>query len=541
MFGDPAKRNGFWEFYDHWDEYAKEFALGPRPEDDPSDWPQRTPEGKPYFQMGPDKRHYKPFRRWTVCVNHPGWRAWCKAFTRWIARAGYDGLWIDNACIQRCYCRHCQALAKQLGLPPLAPSQPGDLVVSRNRGRVWIESHLRLWDELRVEGEAIRPGFGIYVNYIEIPFNREVTDHTEVAMIEHVWLGITRLLWPGGIWAGFYPPMPDRKVLYNHTQPTTEARAFENTWAFQLTCAMRGRRGVHWLYGPPAGSRDLRFEHNEATALLALAEAAAFGGGSATHVATQRAFTDTDANGAANAARQRFFREFLPQHLDLYRGLQPAGNVAIVVFFRQAAEMLLEAQQVHEALRWQGVLCDVVNGDTTDAATLQHYRWLVLPGEPALPDGIKSLSFIRSPAPLTAAESRAVTNAYQAKKPVRPLRDTGLAARALELIGKDGPLFAPGTGSRVAAAAWSAPDKIALHLLNYRAPIGRGNADKVEAVASLRIALPLTAAGKVTAVRAWSPERAGPLMLEFQQLPGKVVFTLPSLRVYEVCEVLFQP
>ncbi|MBM4082257.1 MAG: hypothetical protein FJ278_21310, partial [Planctomycetes bacterium] len=178
MFGEPEKRIGFWEFYDHWDEYAKDFDLGPRPEGDPLDWAQRDKEGKTYFKWGPDKPHYKPFRRFTVCVNHPGWRAWCHAFTRWIARVGYDGLWIDNAVEQRCYCRYCKAEGERIG-QPLVPQQFGDLA-QRAAQRVWLESHLRLWDELRKEGERIRPGFGIYVNYIEIPDNVAVTSHADL-------------------------------------------------------------------------------------------------------------------------------------------------------------------------------------------------------------------------------------------------------------------------------------------------------------------------------------------------------------------------
>lgn len=470
-----------------------------------------------------------------MCVNAPGWRTWCHALTRAIARVGYDGLWIDNAVLHRCYCRHCQAEAQRMGL--ILDHPQGSNLAQRIYPRVWLESHLRLWDELRAEGEKYRPGFGIYVNYIEVPYNREVTDHADVCMIEHVWLGITRLLWPGGIRAGYYPAMPDRKVLYNHTQPTTEPRPFENTWAFQLAFAMRGSRGIHWLYGPAAG-KEPEFEHNESSALLALAEAAAFGGGCATHVVGQDPFTDEASNQAANSARYHFYKEFVARHRWLYEGLQPAGQVALVVFPNQDSAALLEAQQVHEALRWKGVLCDVVNGEQIDEPTLRRYPHLVLPGQPTVPGWMARLRFIRSPAPVRPEDIKAVTDAYQAGQPIRPLRDTGLATRVLAEIGAQGRLFQPPEGSLVAASAWASPERVVIHLLNYRTPIGRDGATRVEPIERLPLSCPLPVRSRAQQVRAWSPEREEAANLPFEERAGKVRFVLPRLRVYEVCEIV---
>ncbi|MBM4081600.1 MAG: hypothetical protein FJ278_17990, partial [Planctomycetes bacterium] len=42
--GDPKTREGFFSFYDHWDEYA-EFGLGPRPKTDPLEWTGRKADG----------------------------------------------------------------------------------------------------------------------------------------------------------------------------------------------------------------------------------------------------------------------------------------------------------------------------------------------------------------------------------------------------------------------------------------------------------------------------------------------------------------
>jgi hypothetical protein len=45
--GDHSKRTGLWEFYDHWNEY-RALGLGPRPQTDPRQWLQTTPDGKPW-------------------------------------------------------------------------------------------------------------------------------------------------------------------------------------------------------------------------------------------------------------------------------------------------------------------------------------------------------------------------------------------------------------------------------------------------------------------------------------------------------------
>jgi hypothetical protein len=61
FFGLPDQRTGFFNFYDHWDDY-REFGLGPKPPADPSLWSQvRRPD-----QLGggpPGILHYEP------CIN----------------------------------------------------------------------------------------------------------------------------------------------------------------------------------------------------------------------------------------------------------------------------------------------------------------------------------------------------------------------------------------------------------------------------------------------------------------------------------------
>jgi hypothetical protein len=99
FFGLPGKRTGFFNFYDHWDDY-REFGLGPKPPADPSLWSQvRRPD-----QLGggpPGILHYEP------CINHPAWTEVLGLVVRELATVGYDGMFFDVN-TQYCYCPHCQ-------------------------------------------------------------------------------------------------------------------------------------------------------------------------------------------------------------------------------------------------------------------------------------------------------------------------------------------------------------------------------------------------------------------------------------------------
>ncbi len=99
FFGIADKRSGFFNFYDHWDDYSQ-FGLGPKSEADPTLWQQlRQPA-----QLGggpPGILHYEP------CINHPAWSDYLDLVVRQLATVGYDGMFFDVNTLY-CYCPHCQ-------------------------------------------------------------------------------------------------------------------------------------------------------------------------------------------------------------------------------------------------------------------------------------------------------------------------------------------------------------------------------------------------------------------------------------------------
>jgi len=107
LAGDPDKRTGIWQFYDHWDDY-RDFGFGEKPPD-PVEWMARERSGALHYNY--EKRirffirhdHY----RYAPCVNNPNYQQYLAALVANLAQAGYDGLFVDN-CILNCHCRFCE-------------------------------------------------------------------------------------------------------------------------------------------------------------------------------------------------------------------------------------------------------------------------------------------------------------------------------------------------------------------------------------------------------------------------------------------------
>ncbi|HEY0377620.1 MAG TPA: hypothetical protein VGC87_11915 [Pyrinomonadaceae bacterium] len=526
MLGNAERRQGFFQFFDSWEKYAREFDLPERPPGDPLDWTQRDQKGATYFRVGGGREDAEGLTRYSMCVNNPGWRRWQMLVADWIARVGYDGVWMDNVLVHRCYDKYCQAVAKEMG---------ADL--SREQDRVWLESYSRYFDDLRRAGGSRRRGeFFLGGNYIELPFQRAVTDDLDLCMVEQVWLGAARILWPGGVWTGYYPPLPSQQVVNNRTRGTSESRSLNNLWVARLAYAMRGERGIHLLAGAPAG-KGPEFAHNEDSATLALAEGAAFGGGVAVQVVGQYPFHSGNDAGA-HKARERFFT-FGRAHRELYERLLPAGDVAIVVFPDQEAAGLVEAEQVHEALLWRGLLVDVLDGDKQSAASLARYGLVIVPGRPALPPWMKALPLLQSLDPLSPEEVREVKKSYQKSRELPQLRRTKLSDLAIERAGALPALTLP-QKSLVEGCAWADDRRVVLHLLNFRTPIGLTNGGTVEAVGDVAVRLKLPQGKSVREVRTYSTDGREAKAVAFRQSGNTLSFKVSSVRVYEVCEIIFR-
>lgn len=121
-------RWGFWEFHAHWDDYEEEFKLGPRP-DSPTNWLRHTfdpnnpqfpdlpgleqfrfsyrPVVRGHQVAGSPQRHH--LYRYSACVNTAGFAVWWRQVVQWIARCGFDGIFLDNSGFGACWNKECQS------------------------------------------------------------------------------------------------------------------------------------------------------------------------------------------------------------------------------------------------------------------------------------------------------------------------------------------------------------------------------------------------------------------------------------------------
>jgi hypothetical protein len=139
LFGNHVTRTGFWNFYDHWKDYAAPtgpFDLGLRPPDPttwlrkwydpnatsvcqypPSQWASKcsdftTEELQNFaglnFSYSPKKPLYGSHYRYSVCLNTEGWSFFWKQIIQWIAKVGFRVAFFDNTLFQNCWNDECQ-------------------------------------------------------------------------------------------------------------------------------------------------------------------------------------------------------------------------------------------------------------------------------------------------------------------------------------------------------------------------------------------------------------------------------------------------
>lgn len=574
--GHPERRAGFWEFFDHWDEYSS-FGLGPKPATDPIGWLQRTPDGKPFFFYGFQGDFYpayEPNIRYAVCQNQPEWRQWTEKVVENIARCGFDGVFVDNAGSLRCHCSTCRRKWRAWidgrytaeDRRKLLGTESPELGDGKQAGLLWAETHrfrsACLKDHLKVIADA---GRGVTEKpFLVFPNGGEKRPEN----ILHIYPDADLIMFERSVGPhGTHPGMVLRPVVEDVRIKKYNDNVFEYKF---VECLRRNVRPILLTrpgYNVPRSEREL-LEMNLASAALGNAEAAAFGGG----------------GGFLQSARpdlmqvQKRYRGFFESHQALYEGLDSFANVAVVVFpdlawFDGDTRHQQEVRKATENLLDGHVLFDYLIGDQVVPDALAKYEAIVLPRVSHIAENhARALrQYVRSGGvlvvtgavpefdekgqrptaspladlvgPSAASQSLAVKRFGQGTTVVAaalPAQGTKLIEWVEQVAGRRFSVVADAKTpalSKVRVNVFRDPGRprYVVHLVNYNVPLGVESREP-EIQGPIELALRLPGITSAAHIRCYDPE-GQPLELSADVKDGAVRCALPELRIYRVLSI----
>ncbi len=579
--GRPDPRAGFWEFYDHWDEY-KEFGLGERPKSDPIQWMQLAPDGKLQFFYrfeGPFYPPYEPNIRYAACHNNADWRRWIEKVTENAARCGFDGVFVDNAGSHRCYCaickekwrswisgRYSEAERKELfgnADPGLSDGTPR--IRGAQQGLLWAETK-RFWnacivehhDAIRKAGEKIlgRP-FIVFPNGGEQRPEQilQAFPETDLIMFE-------RSVGPYGTHPGM--------VLWRIIEDIGVKKYNDNVFEYKFVQCLRRKVRPIMLTRPGwqvPKKTEMMLEMNANAAVLGNAEAAAFGGGGAFLVRM---------NPECMQAQKKC-REFFEKNARLFEGLDTYAQVGLAVFPEQGyfggKEHIGEVRKATQHLLDGHVLFDYVIEEQFTLENLRKYDAVVMPRIVYLSDRrADALKKYAQEGGRVVVIAAAGESDEKGRKRERPALDEMVERKAegkeyaIKRVGAGATAFAEGLApqgkrladwiesvaerklsvvrspegpamAKVRANAFAEPGKnrYIIHFVNYNVPLGV-EAPEPEALGPIEVAVRLPAGGGPMKAVCHDPESEA-AALPLQREGDAVRFTLPPLRIYKIVEL----
>jgi len=536
MAGDPVKREGFFDFYDHWGEYA-EFGLGPKPRTAPETWVAVKADGS-LHTFGHDlaPAYYAGMNRYVCCIEHPDWRHWLQSVTRLCAEAGYDGVFPDNSSPIPCYAPHCQTSFRAFLADQYRPEQLRELFGVKSAAEIslpherdcllWVEAQ-RFWQtslarhlyEMRQAARAVNPKFLMFPNCgTPIQSADYLSGSADYMMLE-------------GSGGPEGPGVTVQPVVAQITRRTVHDNILDYRYVADVPGDLR--------------SMLLKLGQTPAAQQLALAEAAAFGSGAY--------------NGVRRSSRdnQRPMIEFLRQHKGLYDAKTSAAQVALLCFpmqgyYPNGGHHWACARQVKDRLGALHVPFDCVSEKGLSAARLQSYPLVIVPQLMYLSAvHVKLLAgYAGGGGKLLLLADCGSHDEMMRERPVaQRLAGAGIVARESVPVPADmtallasvgvQPLLADSKAHQtVRVMMYAGKRQRIVHVVNYNCPIlNRGGAAAPATDVSVQV--PVPAGQQVAGVKACLPE-VGESDLPCAVRDGVCRFTIPRVPVYAVCTVAWR-
>ncbi len=558
--GNPERRTGFWEFYDHWDEY-RDLGLGPRPVADPFAWLQTRPDGTPTIYYGykyPDE-FYPPFKtnhRFAACWHTEGWRQWLLDVVRGVARCGFDGVFVDNGCSQRSTSAPALAAfrsflsnrftpeqaSERLGVEDLAsvvfPERTGGTVALRTeQWRFWCETIRQQMAAIAEAGsESLGREFIVFPNGGRPSYIQEALRDCDFVMFEK----------SHGI-RGTHPGTVVDPVFEGVSLNSIN----DNIYEYRIVQSMRERVRPIILSRPGYPRSQPWLKLNPDAARLAMAECAAFSG------------------GGGFLLRPRFdlyhdvlneYRGFLEDNPGLFAGLLPAADIGVLAGLeegeRDNTTHINSLRVLAGLLSNAHVIYEFVPERRQRAEQLGLYSTLVACDLKNLSDERLAIAedFVAKGGRLLVVGSLATHDEYLRERTTAFASQIAALAPDAELKHKSGvvqrvarlevvsdklsqvqlvcanPKLSPGIRVNV----WRSPDgnRLILHLVNYHVRLGVAPPPTPK-VGPVGVAIPTPFRAKTATL--YVPGSA-PRALPCQAMNGKLACELPAFPIYAVVE-----
>jgi len=346
LLGDPDRRSGFWDMYDHWDRV--EWLLGPKPTRDPVLWcgvPRRSLDPwKPYPEY--------PEWRYEPSAADPDWRHFLERCVEELAACGYDGTFVDD-CIMESRSQVDQDRfpdyvasrpSAQVLTKPLQLGYPGQGLLYAESVRYWYNSVTELLDLLRNAGRKQEPDFFVLPNWGSISRPLGLLGRETTGKSLESWSRVARLIMleenygPGRI-------VPGSILSY--------ALQYKQCLALGVQPAL------------------LPYVRGRYPAELAYAEVTAGGGGA--FIESSRSLDDL----------RKAYGTFFRNHADLLAGLQPWSQVGLLYDTDECHyghdAHISDAMRMGRALLDAHVQFDVILKKDLLTPHVQQYDTIILP------------------------------------------------------------------------------------------------------------------------------------------------------------------
>ena len=558
--GHAERRAGFWEFYDHWDDY-KAFGLGDRPPTDPIEWMQRKPDGSLnifYSFKGDFYPPYEPNIRYAACHNNPDWRYWLEKVAENVAKCGLDGVFVDNGGSLRCYCPHCKKRWREwidkrytrAEREELFGTAEPDMGRRGEYGLLWAETR-RFWNRCIAEHQAAIGKAGSRASgkpFIVFPNGGE---HRPENILQ-AFADTDYIMFERSIGShGTHPGTVLWKIVEDVGIKKCNDNIFENKFVQCLRRKVRPMMLTRPGYRVPRKVRDM-LEMNPASAALGCAETAAFGNGGGFLMRPKR-------DDCLKAVKP--YRDFFEHRASLYTGLDSFADVGVVLFPEQKyfgnAGHLAHVRKGSRQLLDGHVLFDYVIHDQFTPNNLKKYAVIVLADAQYMSDEhVATLKeYLRRGGAAVVIGATAEYDDKGRKNDPPPLKNVLDKAVRMERLPRYGTKLAElaekAAGrtlsvleseptpalAKVRVNAFREPEtsRYVVHFVNYNVPLGV-NAAEPETLDPIPVALRLPGIGKGAKVTCYNPQ-GQPAELPCTHDGQVLRFTLPGLRVYKVVEI----